>query len=223
MSSWIAGRTDGLGCKYGGLVGQRHDDGRDEAGNLAALALLKSCVSYELKIFYGTDVRAGQQGQSEEGAGKKVAGNNARGDIAIHGLWKRGETCILDMRITDTDAKSYVGSSSAKVLEKAAKAKKDKYLDACLERRKSFTPLVYSVDGMACKEARAFEKRVASLLASKWERRYSEMVGFVRARMSLAIVRSNTRLLRGARTSRPQQLSMEDGATMSAMDPVREV
>ena len=52
-------------------------------------------------------------------------------------------------------------------LEKAAKAKKDKYLDACLERRKSFTPLVYSVDGMACKEARAFEKRITSLLASK--------------------------------------------------------
>ena len=109
------------------------------------------------------------------------------------------------------------------MLEKAAKAKTDKYLDACLERRKSFTPLVYSVDGMACKEARAFEKRVASLLASKWERRYSEMVGFVRARMSLAIVRSNTRLLHEARTSQPQRLSMEDGTAMLAMDPVREV
>ena len=90
-----------LGCKYGGLVGQRHDDARDEAGNLAALTLSKSRVSYEPKIFYGTDVRAGQQGQSEEGAGKKVAGNDARGDIAIHGLWKRGETCILGPRHAD--------------------------------------------------------------------------------------------------------------------------
>ena len=166
---------------------------------------------------------AGQQGQGGEGAGSNAAGNEARGDIAVHGLWKSGETCILDMRVTDTDAKSYVGSSSAKVLEKAAKAKKDKYLDACLERRKSFTPLVYSVDGLACKEARAFEKRVASLLASKWERQYSEMVGFVRARMSLAIVRSNTRLLRGARTSRFQRLTIEDGAAAATMDPVREV
>ena len=99
------------------------------------------------------------------------------------------------------------------------KAKKDKYLDACLERRKSFTPLVYSVNGMACKEARAFEKRVASLLALKWEQRYSKMVGFVRAWMSLAIIRSNTHLLRGARTSRPQRLSMEDGAAMSGHGP----
>jgi len=220
----------GLSCSVGGLVGQRHDDGRDEAGNLAAMALSKSRVSYEPKIFYGTDVLAGQQDNRAGGAGgnsaavgRRAAGNEARGDIAIHGLWKSGETCILDIRITDTDAKSYAGISSKKVLEKAAKAKKDKYLDACLERRKSFTPLVYSVDGMPCKEAKAFEKRVASLLASKWERRYSEMVGFVRARMSLAIVRSNTRLLRGARTSRPQRLSMEDGAAMSAMDPIREI
>ena len=76
----------GLGCKYGGLVGKRNDDARDEAGNLAALALSKSSVSYEPKIFYGTDARAGQQGQSKERAGKKVAGNNARGDIAILGL-----------------------------------------------------------------------------------------------------------------------------------------
>jgi hypothetical protein len=69
-----------------------------------------------------------------------------------------------------------------------AKRKKDKYNAACLERRWSFMPLMYSVDDMACKEARAFDKRVALLLASKWDRRYSEMAGFVQSRMSLAII-----------------------------------
>ena len=49
-----------------------------------------------------------------------------------------------------------------KVLEKAAKRKKDKYLEACRERRRDFIP----VDGLAGKEARAAEKRLASLLAS---------------------------------------------------------
>ena len=56
---------------------------------------------------------------------------------------------------------------------------------------------MYLVDGMACKEARVFERRVASLLALQWERRYSKMVGFVRTGMSIVIVRSNTMLLRG--------------------------
>ena len=63
-----------------------------------------------------------------------MAGDEARGNIAIHGLWKRGETSIIDVRIMDIDALSYASSSSAKVLERAAKAKKNKYLEACLER-----------------------------------------------------------------------------------------
>ena len=59
----------------------------------------------------------------------------------------------------DPGAASYKSTmDSAKILERAAKQKKAKYLEACLERRRSFAPLVYSVDGMAAKEARAFER-----------------------------------------------------------------
>ena len=116
----------------------------------------------------------------------------------MHGLRERGSGCVLDIRITDTDANSYKDISSSKVLERAAKAKKAKYLQACLDRRRSFKPLVYSVDGIACEEAKAFEKRIACLLAEKWDRPYSEMVGYVRGRMGMAVIRSNTVLLRGA-------------------------
>jgi hypothetical protein len=225
-----------LSCKKGGLVGQRHDDVADESGELSAMALTPSRVSYEPEIFSGKDVVAGQRGEGEVanqtttgGAGAKgptrsnVAGDEARGDVAVHGLWKRGQTCIMDIRVTDTDSKSYSTTSSEKVLEKAAKLKRDKYAKACLERRRSFTALVYSVDGLACKEAKAFERRVASLLASKWDRRYSEMVSFVRTRMSIAIVRSNTLLLRGARNhGRAMRPVIEDAAALNAMEGMRE-
>ena len=40
-----------LSCKKGGLVCVRHDDVRDEAGALAAMALTSSKVSYEPTIF----------------------------------------------------------------------------------------------------------------------------------------------------------------------------
>ena len=207
----------GLSCKKGGLVGIRHDDVRDEAGALAAMALTSSKVSYEPTIYFGRGVTASQP-TTTQATGRNAPGDDARGDVKIHGLWEKGSDCILDIRITDTDARSYQSSSSRKVLERAAKEKKDKYLDACLERRRSFVPLVYSVDGMACKEAKAFEKRVASLLASKWDRRYSEMVGFVRGRMSLAVIRANTMLLRGARSSRRFcRPEIEDGAGMEAI------
>ena len=78
-------------------------------------------------------------------------------------------------------------------------------------------PLVYSVDGLACKEARAFEKQVASLLATKWNRSYSEMAGFVKSRMSLAIIRSNTMLLCGSRTSRRFVPAIQAGCEFDAM------
>ena len=50
------------------------------------------------------------------------------------------------------------------------------------------------------KGARAYEKLIASLLADKWSRKYSSVAGWFKARMTLAVVRSNTLLLRGSRT-----------------------
>ena len=97
------------------------------------------------------------------------------------------------------------------VLAKAAKRKKDKYLEACRERRREFIPMAYSVDGLAGKEARAAEKRLASLLASKWDRPC-----FVKTRMSLSIVRSISMLLRGCRSSTWKSRAPDDGVAARA-------
>ena len=40
-----------------------------------------------------------------------------RGDILIRGFWHRGTDCILDVRITDVDAKSCLKRDPAKVIE----------------------------------------------------------------------------------------------------------
>ena len=55
--------------------------------------------------------------------------------------------------------------------------------------------MVYSADGIPGEEALATQERLAALLSYKLKQEYSEMCGFVRARMSLAIVRSNSLLL----------------------------
>ena len=78
--------------------------------------------------------------------------------------------------------------------------------------------MIYSVDGMADKHARAAEKRIAGMLASKWTRQYSQMASFVRTRMCLAIVRSNTLLLQGDRAMNWRRRAPDDGvATPAAM------
>jgi hypothetical protein len=124
--------------------------------------------------------------------------NENRGDKGVHGFWKRGRMCIFDVRITDTECRTSRNMKPEKVLAKCEHLKKQKHLVPCLERRRDFTPLVYSVDGMAGRETKMAERRLASQLAWKWKREYSEMVGYVRTRMCLAVIRSNTLLIRAS-------------------------
>ena len=55
--------------------------------------------------------------------------------------------------------------------------------------------MVYSADGITGADALAAQKRLSALLSYNLKREYFEMCGFVRARMLLAIVRSNSLLL----------------------------
>ena len=68
-----------------------------------------------------------------------------------------------------------------------------------MERKKTFTLMVYSADGITRAEALDAQKRLAALLSYKMKRVYYDICGFVRARISLAIVRSNSLLLCGPR------------------------
>ena len=156
--------------------------------------------------------------------GQVVVSAESRADVSAHGFWKRGTTAIFDIRIVNLDAGSYLHMMSKKALAKAEKEKKDLYLQACLEHRRTFTPMVYSADGIPGAEALAAQKRLATLLSYKLKREYSEMCGFVRARISLAIVRSNSLLLCGPRDKGVgiwQGPELTDGVVMSLLTPWR--
>ena len=131
---------------------------------------------------------------------------------------------MFDIRIVNLDAGSYLCMTPEKALAKAEKEKKDLYLQACLERRSTFTPTVYSADGIPGAEALAAQKRLAALLIYNLKQEYSEMCGFVWALMSLAIVRSNSLLLRGPRNKGAriwQRPELTDGAVMPLLAPWR--
>ena len=48
---------------------------------------------------------------------------------------------MFDIRIANLNAGSYLRMMPEKALAKAEKEKKDLYLQACLERRRTFTPM----------------------------------------------------------------------------------
>ena len=49
---------------------------------------------------------------------------------------------MFDIRIVNLDAGSYLRMTLEEAFAKAEKEKKDLYLQACLERRRTFTPTV---------------------------------------------------------------------------------
>ena len=84
--------------------------------------------------------------------------------------------------------------------------------------------MVYSADGIPRAEALAVQKRLAALLSYKLKQEYLEICGFVRARISLAIVRSNSLLLRGLHDKGArirQQPELTDGVVMPLLRPWR--
>jgi hypothetical protein len=75
--------------------------------------------------------------------------------------------------------------------------------------------MVYSVDGIAGCEARNVEKRLATHLAGKWNREYSQMVYYVRVKMAIAVVCANSLLIRGSRDrQQPWRPLIPDGAAL---------
>ena len=93
-----------------------------------------------------------------------------------------------------------------------------------MERRRYFTPMVHSVDGITGTEAVAEQIHLAFMLSNKLKRKYSEMCGSIRARMSLEIVRSNTLLLQGVRDKEAyihRVPDLEEGIVMVLLVPWR--
>jgi hypothetical protein len=201
-----------LSCAQGGLVVRRHDAVKHEWHHLCSQALTAASVTDEPLIHSGRLSRnEGEQGQVPP---------QSRGDVAAHGFWDKDTTAIFDVLITDTDASSHLDRTPAKVLLRGEQLKKNKHEAACLERRRHFTPLVFSVDGMRGKEANAAGKRLAQLLSIKWKQDYANVCGFVRSRLSIALVRTMSQCIRGARdpTARATHPTWDSGPGLNLYD-----
>ena len=150
--------------------------------------------------------------------------DESRADVSVHDLWKWVTFSLLDMQIVNLDVGSYLHQTSTKALATAEREKNDKYVQPCLKCRNYFTRMVYSADGITGTEVVAAQRRLALLLNNnlKWE--YLEMCDFVRVQMSLAIVRSNTLLLRGSRDRDAyihQRPDLVDGSVMALLALLR--
>ena len=74
---------------------------------------------------------------------------------------------MFNIRIFNLNAGSYLHMTPKKALAKAEKEKKELYIQAYLEHRRTFTPMVYYADRISGAGALAAQKRLAALLSYK--------------------------------------------------------
>ena len=129
--------------------------------------------------------------------------DGARLDIAANGLWgSRYERTFFDVRVFNPHATSNRNTTPSTCYRKHEKCKKRSYEQRILEvEHSSFTPLVMSLTGGLGPAATATYKRLATLLAWKWDQPYSHTMGWLRCRLSFSLLRSSIQAIRGARSS----------------------
>ena len=69
------------------------------------------------------------------------------------------------------------------------------------------------MDGLTGGEASSFIKKLTSGLAARWDKNYSNVLGWVRERLGFVLVRATVMCLRGSSTHW-RSLGFEDGAAI---------
>ena len=116
---------------------------------------------------------------------------NARLDIRARGFWNTGQDAFFDVRVFHPNASSNRSMTTAAAYRKHEPAKKREYAQRVREVEHGvFTPLVLSTTGGMAREATTFYKRLADELSRKQDKQYSLVMGWIRCRLSFAILRS---------------------------------
>jgi len=89
-------------------------------------------------------------------------------------------------------------SKSVLVVNEEERLKMSKHKQDCLDNRADFVPLVFSADGCMGEQAKKYLQRVGKVLAGKWEKSYSEVMGFVMGRVSIAVARASSMCIRAS-------------------------
>ncbi len=135
-------------------------------------------------------------------SGESLRGaSSSKQDVAMNDFWGgRHERTFCDVRIFNPHAPTNRNTNLAACHERL---KKNCYEQRVLEiEHASFTPLVFSASGGMENESKTFYKRLATLLASKWDNPYSSTLSWLHCRLSFSLLRSAIQCIRGARSHR---------------------
>ena len=202
-------------CHLGGIPTIRHNEIRD----ITATLLTETCHNVATEPLL--------QPLTNESFTHRSANTdpNARLDIRARDFWNTGQDAFFDVRVFHPNASSNRAPTMAAAYRKHETTKKREYAERVREvERAVFTPLVLSTTGGMGREAATFYKRLADGISRKEGKQYSVIMGWIRCRLSFAILRSAILCIRGSRSSRHRPthelnipLAASEGRVPSAM------
>ena len=128
--------------------------------------------------------------------------DDARADIRARGFWGRQQSAFFDIRVFHPNAPSYRHTSISAMYRRHEQAKKREYGDRIREvEMASFTPLVFATTGGMGREASAFYRPLADLMAANNNSTYSTTMAWMRCVLSFSLLRAAVMCILGSRSS----------------------
>jgi hypothetical protein len=122
--------------------------------------------------------------------------DEARVDIAANDFWSFRQKSFFDVRVFNPFSSSYK-ETSIKVCHKRKEQEKRRRYEERIRQVEhgSFTPLTFTTAGGIGPAATIFFKRLASTLADRHKKPYSQVICLIRCQLSFSLLRSAIRCL----------------------------
>ena len=111
------------------------------------------------------------------------------------------KTAFFDVRVTHVNSGTNKGKNTKTIFREHEQAKKREYMQRVLDvEHASSTPLVFGTNGGMGEEGQRFIAALSDKLACKQNESYSDIITWIRVRLSIEIMRSTLLCVRGSRT-----------------------
>jgi len=179
-----------LDCKTGGYRTIQHNEVRDVFAQVFRDAGHTVETEPQLQPLSG-------EGFDFKSANKE---DDARSDIKVTGFWREMRQAFFDVKVVSPFARSYSHLSQESLFRMAEKAKMREYRERILEvEHGDFNPLVFTTVGGMAPQCQVVVKKLAEKLAFKQNLNLSVVAGWLKVRLSFALLRTTLLCVRGTR------------------------
>ena len=198
--------THALNCHKGGFVNARHDNIR----NLEANLLKQVCNDVEIEP--GLQIVTNKDTYPPSA----IVTDDARLDVRARGFWRQGQNAFFDVCVTNPDCDSQISTSMKSVLRKHETKKKRQYNRRVMEvEHGTLTPLIFTTSGVMGHECQKYHKSLADKLCNKRGEEYSDVMRYIRVKISFLVLKATLLCLRGSRSMKKNEDDTSDDISLT--------